>query len=201
VFGFSPGADGGLDPGMVKAVFPDIATAAAAKRENMATLQLMVSNGFEADLEPLSAAEIARRNTGAILALNAQLGMQEKLDAIKGGPHAHGNLEALLNIAAGLCLCFIAVAPLFKQIISGCSCSAPCAFGHVSIWRSCLNPVGRAGAGDGHRSVLLLAALLLTGIAAAIEDFAGNRWNGSYCPSIHPFILRMNVSSAEIGYI
>ena len=92
-----------LGPYMVKAVFPDSTAAENTRRESMAALQLMASNGFEANLEPLSADEIARRNTTALLALNSQLSLQAKLDAIKGGPHAHGNLEALLNIAAGLC--------------------------------------------------------------------------------------------------
>jgi hypothetical protein len=158
-----------LGPYMVKAVFPDIATAAAAKRENMSTLQLMVSNGFEADLEPLSAAEIARRNTGAILALNAQLGMQEKLDAIKGGPHAHGNLEALLNIAAGLCMCFISVAPLFKQIISGLFLlGALLHSGMLYLAIVFEIPWAEQVLATGIGPILLLAALLLTGIAAAI---------------------------------
>jgi len=158
-----------LGPYMVKAVFPDIAAAAAAKRENMAALQLMVSNGFEADLEPLSAAEIARRNTGAILALNAQLGMQEKLDAIKGGPHAHGNLEALLNIAAGLCLGFITVAPLFKQIISGLFLlGALLHSGMLYLAIVFEIPWAEQVLATGIGPVLLLAAVLLTGIAAAI---------------------------------
>ncbi len=40
------------------------------------------------------------------------------MDAIKGGPHAHGNLEAMLNIVVGLTLAFLGVSALFKQVIS-----------------------------------------------------------------------------------
>lgn len=42
----------------------------------MATLQLMASNGFDSNLEPLSAGDLARSNTSAILAFNSQQGMQ-----------------------------------------------------------------------------------------------------------------------------
>jgi hypothetical protein len=158
-----------LGPYMVKAVFPDIATAETTRRDNMAKLQLMVSNGFEADLEPLSAEEVARRNTGAILALNSQLGMQEKLDAIKGGPHAHGNLEALLNIAAGLCLGFIAVAPLLKRIISGLFLLGALLHSGM-LYLAIVFDLPWAGQvlSTGIGPVMLLAGLLLTGVAAAI---------------------------------
>ena len=107
-----------LGPYMVKGVFPDLQKAGGAKQEQMAQLQLMASNDFEEDLEPLSAAAIARRNTAALLALNGQLQTLDTLNSIKGGPHAHGNLEALLNIAAGLVLCFLALGRAFKQLIS-----------------------------------------------------------------------------------
>jgi hypothetical protein len=158
-----------LGPYMVKVVFPDLATAETARRDNMAKLQLMVSNGFEADLEPLSAGEIARRNAGAILALNGQLGMQEKLDAIKSGPHAHGNLEALLNIAAGLCLGFIAAAPLLKHIISGLFLLGALLHSGM-LYLAIVFNLAWAGQvlSTGIGPVMLLAGLLLTGIAAAI---------------------------------
>jgi hypothetical protein len=162
-----------LGPYMVKMAYPDIAAAEAARRETMATLQLMASNGFEADLEPLSAAEIARHNTDAIFAFNSQQGMQEKLNAIKGGPHAHGNLEALLNIAAGLCLGYLAVAPLLKRIISelfllGALLHSGMLYLTIVLELPWAGQVLATGIGP----VMLLAALLLTGIAAAI----GFRW-------------------------
>lgn len=158
-----------LGPYMVKAVFPDIAVAENTRRENMAALQLMASNGFEADLEALSADEIARRNTAAILALNSQLGAQAKLDAIKGGPHAHGNLEALLNIAAGLCLGFLTVAPLLKRIISGLFLLGALLHSGM-LYLTIVFELPWAGQvlATGIGPVMLLAALLLTGIAAAV---------------------------------
>ncbi len=62
--------------------------------------------------------QVAQAQTDAILALNRQLESDGPIDAIKGGPHAHGNLEALLNIAVGIVLAFLVVGPTFKEIIS-----------------------------------------------------------------------------------
>jgi len=150
-------------------VFPDIAGAENSRRENMAALQLMASNGFEADLEPLSAEQIARRNTAALLALNSQLNLQAKLDAIKGGPHAHGNLEALLNIAAGLCLGFLAVAPLLKRLISGLFLLGTLLHSGM-LYLTVVFELPWAGQvlATGVGPVMLLTALLLTGVAAAV---------------------------------
>ena len=107
-----------LGPYMVTVVLPDVYQAQAAKQETVGRLQLMQSNDYEVDLEPLSADDIARNNTEAILGLNSHLNQASVVDEIKGGPHAHGNLEALLNIAAGLVLCFVSVGALVKQLIS-----------------------------------------------------------------------------------
>ena len=158
-----------LGPYMIKVVLPDIASAEAERRDSMAALQLMVSNGFEADLEPLSAAEIAQRNTAALLALNSQLGQQAKLDAMKGGPHAHGNLEALLNIAAGLCLGYLAVTPLLKRVISGLFLLGALLHSGM-LYLAIVFELPWAGQvlSTGIGPLMLLAALLLTGFAAAI---------------------------------
>jgi hypothetical protein len=158
-----------LGPYMVKAVYPDIEKAGAAKQEQFGALQLMAANGFEQDLEPMSAEQIARANSGALLALNAALGAEERLNAIKGGPHAHGNLEALLNIAAGIVLGLIAVGPLFKQVISwlfllGAVLHSGSLYLVIVFQAPWAQPVLASGIGP----ILLLSALLLIGIAAAI---------------------------------
>jgi hypothetical protein len=62
--------------------------------------------------------QVAQAQTDAILALNRQLQAGEPIEEIKGGPHAHGNLEALLNIAVGIVLGFLVVGSTFKEIIS-----------------------------------------------------------------------------------
>jgi hypothetical protein len=154
---------------MVKTIYPDLQAANSAKQEQVAGLQLMASNDFEVDLEALSGDQIARANTGAILAMNAENNARSPLDAIKGGPHAHGNLEALLTIAAGLVLAFVAVAPLYKQLISwlfilGALLHSGILY-LVIVFRL---PWAQQVLSTGIGPIILLAALLLIGIAVAM---------------------------------
>jgi len=107
-----------LGPYMVVKLLPAVDKAEAIKQQDVGRLQQLRTNKFEEELEPLSAKQIAKANTSGILALNRLVNAQQPVDSVKGGPHAHGNLEALLNVAAGLTLCFIGVAAWFKQLIS-----------------------------------------------------------------------------------
>ena len=154
-----------LGPYMVIKVLPDVNATKQEKQAAVGRLEQLKGNDFEEELEPLSAEAIAKANTDGILALSKVLGAREMLDQIKGGPHAHGNLEALLNIAAGLALCFVAVGRLSKQIIS---------------WLFILGAVLHSGMlyllsfGQGWAAVplqagpwLVLAGLLAMGVAAA----------------------------------
>lgn len=158
-----------LGPYMVQAVYPDIESAGAAKQEQIGALQLMAANDFEKDLEPMSAEQIARASSTALLALNAALNAEAPLDAIKGGPHAHGNLEALLNIAAGIVLGLLAIGALFKQLISwlfllGALLHSGSLYLVVVFQAAWAQPILASGIGP----ILLLIALLLMGIAVAI---------------------------------
>jgi len=108
-----------LGPYMIVTQFPAVAQAGAIRQAKLSTLQQEASNGFvDNELNTMTPKQIAEANTGAILALSASLNAEAPIDAIKGGPHAHGNLESLLNIAAGLVLCFLAIPVWFKQTIS-----------------------------------------------------------------------------------
>lgn len=107
-----------LGPFMVVKMLPEVGVAQADKQAKVGRLQELRINQFEENLEKLNADQIARANTDGILAINDLINSRIPLDTVKGGAHAHGNLEALLNIVAGVVLCFIAVAPLFKQVIS-----------------------------------------------------------------------------------
>lgn len=161
-----------LGPVMILNYSGDVAVAEAAKQQKLGALQVAASNGFEVDLEPMSAEQIAKANTAALLALSANLNSEAPIDAIKGGPHTHGNLEALLNIVVGLVLAFLAVPLLFKQVISWVFIVG--ALGHSGLlylavalglpWAQALlvSPVGYIGPS------LILLGLLLMGIAAAM---------------------------------
>ena len=94
------------------------ADSAAKKQELVGRLQTLKNNDFEEDLETLPAEELAKANTEGLLAINQLNNAEFAIDYIKGGPHAHGNLEALLNIVVGIVLCFIAVSPVLKNIVS-----------------------------------------------------------------------------------
>lgn len=98
--------------------YDDFGVVAQEKQASVGRLQALKGSGFEEELEPLNAIQIAKANTDGILGLNKLNNTEAEIDAIKGGPHAHGNLEAVLNIIAGLTLCFIAAAPWLKQAIS-----------------------------------------------------------------------------------
>ena len=62
--------------------------------------------------------QIAQAQSDAILSLNRQQTAAGPIDQIKGGPHAHGNLEALLNIVIGVLIGFLVVGTAWKEAIS-----------------------------------------------------------------------------------
>jgi hypothetical protein len=107
-----------LGPYIIVKLSPDIGAAEAVKQEKVGALQAAQANNYEVDLEKMSAEQIAKANTDAVLSLSARLNAQVPRDEIKAGPHAHGNLEALLNIAVGVVLIFLSVPVIFKQVIS-----------------------------------------------------------------------------------
>lgn len=109
-----------LGPYMLQYMFPDMGDALLVKQRDVGALQQIVESDFEnpETMEPLTAKQLAQVNTKGILALNLINNVQTPIDRMKGGPHAHGNLEAVLNIVAGLCLAFLAAPALYKQIIS-----------------------------------------------------------------------------------
>jgi len=150
-------------------MYEDFGKAALEKQTSVGRLQQLKENNFEEELEPLNARQIAMANTDGILSLNKLGNTEMSIDSIKGGAHAHGNLEALLNIAAGLALCFIAVASWLKQLISWL-------FVIGTLLHSGMLYLGRVFdmtwadslLGTGIGPVMILVALLLTGIAAAM---------------------------------
>ena len=110
-------ATAALGPYMIANTLGDIDNAYVEKQGPVQRLQSLKTNNFEEELEPLSADQIAKANTGGILALNKIINLQNPQSFMRT-VHAHGNLEAVLNILAGLALCFIGVAKIFKQVIS-----------------------------------------------------------------------------------
>lgn len=158
-----------LGPVMVQNL-PAIGEAGAAKQAAMAPLQLAAGSGFENQetLEPMTAEEIAKMSAKALLSLNTQLNAQLPNTAIKGGPHAHGNLEALLNIAVGLVLLFVTVGRGFQWLISltfviGTLMHSGMLYLAVALEQAWAWSVLSTGIGP----VMILVGLLLAGLAAA----------------------------------
>jgi hypothetical protein len=139
------------------------------KQSSVGRLQQLQTNNFEEMLEPLSAEQIAKANTAGVLSLNKLLNLESEIDAIKGGPHAHGNLESLLNIAVGLVLGFLAVNVIFKQIISwifiaGALLHSGMLYLGTVFGLGWANTILETGIGP----FLILIGLALAGIAAAM---------------------------------
>lgn len=155
-----------LGPYMIVKMFPDVGSAALEKQAAVGRLQALKGSNYEEELVPLKDGQIARANTDGILALNKLYNAQEPVDEVKAGPHAHGNLEALLNIVAGVVLCFIALAPLYKQIISWVFIAG--AVFHSGMLYLLNFGVEWAGAVVKIGPILVLLGLLMMGIAALL---------------------------------
>jgi hypothetical protein len=109
-----------LGPYMVN-MYQDFGVAAGEKQQAVGYLQELKAGNYAENpqtLEDLTPKDLGAANADAILALSKQGNIEFGIDLIKGGPHAHGNLEALLNITVGVVLCFLAAPILLKQIIS-----------------------------------------------------------------------------------
>ncbi len=172
-----------LGPYMINYMFPDIKVAQQSKQETVGRLQQLAENDFEEDLDALPTDEIVRANTEGILALNQQANARAPLDSMKGGPHAHGNLEAVLNIVTGLVLCFLAAPVLIKQAISWIFIAGTLLHSGMLYLRAF--DIAWAGKllGLGVGPILILVGLLLAGISAAIW-FRGSIVSDASTPSI-----------------
>jgi uncharacterized membrane protein YgdD (TMEM256/DUF423 family) len=157
-----------LGPYMIVQFMPGVQDAGAKKQTAVGRLQTLKMDNYEEDLDPLKPEAIAKANTDGILALNTLENANQPVDMIRT-PHAHGNLESLLNIAVGIALCFIAVAPLFKQAISWIFIAGTLLHSGV-MYLAVVLQLGWAAAilNTGVGPALILLGLLLAGVAAAM---------------------------------
>lgn len=155
--------------GVMVNMYNDYGVAYQEKQAQVGRLVQLKTDGFEENLEALSAKQIAMANTNGILAINKLNNTEFGIDYIKGGPHAHGNLEALLNIVAGFILCFISIAVWQKQLLSwGFILGTVLHSGAMYLERV----FGMAWAGvildTGTGPILILASLFAMGVAVAV---------------------------------
>jgi hypothetical protein len=90
-----------------------------------------------------------------------------RLGLLAGGPHAHGNLEAMLNIVAGLVLLVLCIPANFKALLSlmfllGAVLHSGMLYLGMVLGVQAAMGLTTVGA------ILIVAALALTGIAAAV---------------------------------
>jgi hypothetical protein len=172
VFGFIylalTAAVGGV---MILGHFDDRSAAEANKRVQLGVLQQIVVDEYEVNLEQITPLELAKTNSQAILAISNRINAQKPISTLRSGAHTHGTADALLNIATGFLLLFLAAPAWIKQTISWMFISGAVLHSGmlflVSVlgqtWASYLlnGPPGAIGRG------LTLAGLVLAGIAAA----------------------------------
>ena len=157
-----------LGPYMIINMFPTVGEAQQVKQRDVGRLQQLADNDYEDEqtMAPLTAEQLARANTQGILALNQYINAGAPIDEMKGGPHAHGNLEAVLNILAGLMLCFLAAPAAIKQLISWLFIAGAVLHSGMLYLRAFevawANTLLQAG------PWLVLAALLVAGVSALI---------------------------------
>jgi len=157
-----------LGPYMIQNLFPDMSDALQVKQRDVGALQQIVESDFEnpETMEPMTPDQLAKANTKGVLALNLINNVQAPIDSMKGGPHAHGNLEAVLNIIAGICLCFLAAPALYKQIISWLFIAG--ALLHSGMLYLRIFDIGFANTLLNFGPILVLLAIVSMGLAAAI---------------------------------
>lgn len=162
-----------LGPYMVDR-FPEIINMEGDKRTSMAELQLLAMNDFEdaETLDVLSAEELARLNTQAILAVNKAQNARLHHEQIKSGPHAHGNLEALLNIVVGLVLCVVVCSSLWKQVISWLFISGALLHSGMLYLRAFDVAWANNLLGTGLGPIFIITGLLCTGVVVLISKLS-----------------------------
>ena len=150
-------------------MYKEYGAVADEKQVSVGRLAQLKTDGFEEELEPLTAKQIAMANTDGILSMSKLSNVEFGIDFIKGGPHAHGNLEALLNIVAGFILCFISIAAWQKQVLSWALIIGTISHAGMMVLGRVLNfawanTILETGIGP----VLILASLFFMGIAVAV---------------------------------
>lgn len=98
----------------------DVAKTEEVRKNVFSAIKEYQSEGFmnKETLEEMKPDQVTQEVVKAVVALNNAVTIrQEQVNEIRN-PHAHGNLESLLNVVVGILLCFLGVNRMFKQLIS-----------------------------------------------------------------------------------
>ncbi len=161
-----------LGPYIALKMLPVLSEAGAQKRVALGELQKFIEAKFKDEIEEkeMSAAQIGVELGKAILAVNSPLNSRDSINRVRDA-HVHGNLESVLNLIAGVVLCFLAAPILIKQLISWL-------FILGTLLHSGLSYLARAPfmdmpwaeqlLGYGVGQLMILLALLLSAVASII---------------------------------
>jgi hypothetical protein len=173
VFGFIfLAVSAALGPYMVVKLLPMAEDAEGARVATTGKLAEVVQANFD-DPETLAAIapdKLAKLNSEAILGINKQINAEVPADSVKAGPHAHGNLEALLNIVVGLVLCFVTCKKAWmKEVISWLFIGGTLLHSGMLYLVVVFNQAWAGQVlGTGVGPVMILLGLVLAGVAAAV---------------------------------
>jgi hypothetical protein len=148
-----------LGPYMAATYFGPLQEAEQAHAAAVGELNRAVELGVEGQIE--------QAQSDAILSLNRQRAAAEPINQVKSGPHAHGNLEALLNIVVGVLIGFLVVGPAWKETISWLFIGGAVLHSGMLYLGSVLGQ-GWAWSvlGTGIGPIMLLAGLFVAGVAS-----------------------------------
>ena len=150
-------------------MYKEYGAVAGEKQTSVGRLAQLKTDGFEEELEPLTAKQIAMANTDGILSMSKLSNVEFGIDFIKGGPHAHGNLESLLNIVFGFILCFVSIAAWQKQALSwGMLVGTVLHSGMMVLGRVFEFAWAEQVLATGIGPVLIIASLFFMGVAVAV---------------------------------
>lgn len=150
-------------------MYKEYGAVAGEKQASVGRLAQLKTDGFEEELEPLTAKQIAMANTDGILSMSKLSNVEFGIDYIKGGPHAHGNLESLLNIVFGFILCFVSIATWQKQALSwGMLVGTVLHSGMMVLGRVFEFAWAEQVLATGIGPVLIIASLFFMGVAVAV---------------------------------
>ena len=131
---------------MVKKIDTEVSDANNARKSTVGNMKSYRLDNYEKDLEKMSAEAIAKAAADSTISLNDLVVVrQDVINSVKAGPHAHGNLESMLNIVIGILLSFLAVSRLFKQLISWAFMLGTVLHSGLSVWSA----VSQSGHIDG----------------------------------------------------
>jgi hypothetical protein len=173
VFGFIfLAVSAALGPYMVVKLLPTAGEGEGARVEATGKLAGVVQSNYDdpETLEAITPDKLAKLNSEAILGINKQINAEAPVDSVKGGPHAHGNLEALLNIVVGLVLCFVTCKKAWmKEVISWLFIGGTLLHSGMLYLVVVFNQAWAGQVlGTGVGPIMILLGLVLAGVAAAV---------------------------------